>query len=635
MIIATAGHVDHGKTTLLQALTGTNADRLAEEKRRGMTIDLGYAYGGLYGQDFAFVDVPGHEKFIRNMLAGVTGADAVLLVVAADDGIMPQTREHLEVIDLLGLKRGVVALTKADLADDERQDKVIGDIRAELASTGLRDAEVIPVSAPAGLNLDLLTEALRDCIENGEPVNGENPFRMPVDRVFTLDGAGLVVTGSARSGRISRGDEVVLQPSGRTARVRSLRAQNKPAEQAGSGERIALNISGIDKETISRGDWIVSAGLNLTGDRIDIRLVVPGGSDRPFRNWTSVEMCHGAESRRARVAVLEGQRIEPGSSGFAQVVLDEPLHSMNGDRLILRDAAGKHTLAGGSVIDPCGPARGRSRPERLELLRIMEAGNTEAAYATALKQTRSGLDGAAFLQRFNPAPEEVRRILASVEAVELSTGRLDLQRWTDITGEIIRLLEQHHHDNPEEPGLSRAALSPTGRRNNLDGPAFEALIAAMVADQKLKRLGPALALPAHRPVLPPKEAGLWKQLRPILEDAGLRPPRVREIAAEIGTDVKSTEKFLKRCAATGRLMRVADNRYFTPASLIELGKIARELHEASGGQFTASEFKDRSGIGRNLTIELLEFFDRAGLTRRSGQVRKVIARPEDVFDIAS
>ncbi len=372
MIIGTAGHIDHGKTALVRALTGVDTDRLPEEKARGITIDLGYAYQPLdSGETLGFVDVPGHERLVHTMVAGAIGIDFVLLVVAADDGPMPQTHEHVQVLDLLGLARGAVALTKIDRVPVERASEASAEIRQFLSATGLAESPIFPVCALTGEGIGDLRHYLQDAARQTPARSGGERFRLAVDRSFTLMGIGTVVTGTVHNGSVRVGDRLLISPSGREARVRGIHAQNQPAECGEAGQRCALNLAGPDlhRQDIHRGDWVLDAALHVPTARLDVELRVLAAEEQPLRHWTPVH-CHlGAADVTGRVAVLEGEAIAPGAAGLAQLVLDHPVAALHGDRFILRDQSASRTLGGGRVLDVAPPARGRRKPQRLELLR--------------------------------------------------------------------------------------------------------------------------------------------------------------------------------------------------------------------------------------------------------------------------
>ena len=378
MIIGTAGHIDHGKTTLVKALTGVDCDRLKEEKARGITLDLGYAYTPLpAGGTLGFIDVPGHEKLIHNMLAGATGIDFALLVIAADDGPMPQTREHLDIVELLGIRQGAVALTKIDAVSPERLAQAKAEIADLLAGTALAEAPLFPVAAVTGQGIAALRAHLdRMAAEIGERTR-QGGFRLAIDRCFTLSGAGTVVTGTAFSGMVKAGDPLLLSPPGKTVRVRSLRVQDTAAESGHAGQRIALALAGIEKSEIDRGMWLLAPVLHAPTRRFDATLrVLPG--QPPLKHWTQVHLHLGAEDVPARIALLGADEIPPGGEHWAQITLERDIGALAGDRFILRDAAARHTIGGGRVLDPFPPSRHRRRPDRLALLADLGAFGDEA-----------------------------------------------------------------------------------------------------------------------------------------------------------------------------------------------------------------------------------------------------------------
>ncbi|MGY9014686.1 MAG: selenocysteine-specific translation elongation factor, partial [Rhodospirillales bacterium] len=376
MIIATAGHIDHGKTLLVKTLTGVDTDRLPEEKARGLTIDLGFAYQplGENGAMVGFVDVPGHERFIRNMLAGVTNIDYALFVIAADDGAMPQTLEHLAILDLLGAYKGVVALTKIDRVDADRVAEVSTQIENLLSTTKLAGIEIMPVSAITGDGIEDLKANLELAAEENKARASDGNFRLSVDRCFTIPGAGIVATGTVFSGKISDDEHAILSPEGIEVRIRRIHAQNMESKTGQAGQRCAINIAGrgLRKVQVHRGDWLVAENAHNPTSRFDARIKLLPGEPRSLKHWTPVHVHLGAGDVPGRVAVLEGRSIEPGDQALVQIVFDRRLNIVKGDKFILRDQTARRTMAGGLVIDPFPPARGRTRPERLALVKAME-----------------------------------------------------------------------------------------------------------------------------------------------------------------------------------------------------------------------------------------------------------------------
>jgi selenocysteine-specific elongation factor len=630
VIVATAGHVDHGKTSLIRALTGVDTDRLPEEKARGMSIDLGFAYrklgdGGVIG----FVDVPGHERFVGNMLAGVTAIDAALLVIAADDGPMPQTLEHLAILDLLGLDRGLVALNKVDRVAPERAEAVAAAIRDLLAETRLAGVEVLPVSATTGEGVEQLRRRLDGLArERGARAGGGN-FRLAIDRCFTVAGAGLVVTGAAFAGEVAVGDELVLSPHGTPVRVRGLHVENAAADHGRAGQRMAINLAGsLGRTEVKRGDWLVAAPAHGPTTRFDARLRLAASEMRPLAHWTPAHLHLGALDVTCRVAVLEGAAITPGGEAFVQIVADRPLGAWAGDRFVLRDQSAQRTIGGGTVLDPDPPARRRRAEARLAQLAALARRDAAEALGALVAASPAGVKLASFARARNLTAAERGALWANVPMVRLGDVAFGRGDWDAMQARIVAAVSGLHATRPERLGPTegeiRQAVIGTGA-----APLFAPALQGLIEARQLLRRGPMLHLPSHQAQPTRGEANLWKRIQPVIEAGGLRPPRVREIAHELDLDLKPLEAFLVRAVELGWLFRVADNRYFPPQALAELARIAEALAGEDG--FNAAQYRDRSGIGRNVTIELLEFFDRIGFTRRTGEFRQPIRAAKDLF----
>lgn len=630
MIVGTAGHIDHGKTALVKALTGVDADRLKEEKARGITIDLGYAYSDLGdGRQLGFVDVPGHERFVHNMLAGATGIDAALLVVSAVEGIKPQTVEHLQIVDLLGLDRGIVALTKSDLTDDDQILERMAEVETLLASTSLKGAEIIPVSALTGQGIDELKAKLLALGESGKGVTGF--ARLAVDRCFVLSGAGVVVTGTIHAGEIKVDDRLVLTPSGLEARVRSLHAQNRPAEVGRAGERCALNLAGpkLSKEAIRRGDWVVSPELHVPTDRIDVRLKLLASEEQPLKHWSPVHVHLGSAHAMGRVALLEGDKMAPGESGLAQLVLEEKLGALAGDRVILRDPSATRTLAGATVIDPFGPPRNRRAERRRAELAAM--GDADAEVLPKLLRLEAGfVEMARFGQSRNLRPAEVEGLLraAGGESLEgfgflaetLAAARLD----------IVDTLKAFHEAKPDAPGLQPERLRVTLKKR-WPIPVFRILLDREVRAKKVTVDGPFLRIPGHSLTLGPKDEALWNKVAAELRRERFKPPRVRDFAQAYSVPEPDMRRLLQRLARIGRVVEVAPDQYFLRPVVAEMIGIAH----AFGRDFTAAEFRDKLDNGRKVAILILEFFDRHGVTVRRGDLRRVVPQKLEQYGTPS
>lgn len=629
MIIGTAGHIDHGKTALVRALTGVDTDRLPEEKARGITIDLGYAYQPLAsGETLGFVDVPGHERLVHTMIAGATGIDFVLLVVAADDGPMPQTREHLQVLDLLGLQQGAVALTKTDRVAPERIERVSADIRQLLASTALADSPLFPVCALTGAGISDLRGTLQQAARDSLPRANGAGFRLAVDRCFTLTGIGTVVTGTAHSGVVQVGDRLLISPAGREVRVRAIHAQNQPVERGVAGQRCALNLTGpeVERQAIHRGDWIIDPALHFPTSRLDVELRVLASEAQPLRHWLPVHVHLGATDLTGRLAVLDGDFIAPGATGLAQLVLDQPLAALHGDRLIVRDQSAQRTLGGGRVLDIAPPTRGRRKPQRLALLRAFSQPEPLGAVQAALAVSEHGIDLGLLGRHWNLESGLAAALatLPDTVAVPGADGIMLFSRthWQTLRARLLAALAAEHTQFPGRLGPDRERLrriaAPT-----LSRPPFAALLDELVAQGQVARTGPWVHLPEHQVRLDPADAALWQdKLAPLLCAVPFNPPRVRDLAQRLGLEEAAVRRLLKQLAGMGEVFQVAHDHFFTRAAVAELSAVAFELAEQEGAA-RAANFRDRIGGGRKVAIHILEFFDRLGYSHRIGDEHRI------------
>ena len=647
MIVGTAGHIDHGKTSLVKALTGVDTDRLKEEKARGITIELGFAYWprphlGQQGEVIGFVDVPGHERLVHTMLAGATGIDFVLLVVAADDGVMPQTREHLAILDLLGLKRGLIVLSKADLADAARRAEAIAGIRALTAGTGLADADVIAVSAVTGEGLDTLKSGLDRALAETEARAADGRFRLGVDRVFALAGAGTVVTGTVISGTVRVGDQVMVSPRGITARVRSIHAQSRTAVEGRAGQRCALALVGPDISTdaVARGSVVLDPSLHRPTDRIDAELAVLASEVRPLRQWLPVRVHHAAAEVSARLVPLrdpsfERKGIGPGERDYVQLVLDAPLAAAVGDRFVLRDWAATRTIGGGRFIDLNPPERRRRTAERRKLLDLMAVAETTAALDGLLGSVAGHVELAAFFRDRALSLAAQDAAVAGRQLVVFSTGNVSwallpetFQRYRDA---LLHLLDAFHKEKPGEVGQAqetlRLALAP-----RLPTALFANVLQRLQKDGAIAIERGLVRRAGHKPKLSEEER-IWAQLRPLLAGRErFRPPRVRELADSERMGEEPVRRALKMAARRGDVHEVAPDHFFLAKALNELADTARGLAKAApDGKFNVIAYRDKVDTGRKVAIHILEFFDRQGLTMRRGDWRLINPHKSELF----
>ena len=711
MMIGTAGHIDHGKTSLVRALTGTDTDRLPEEKKRGMSIELGYAFlapsddGPAVGESsaasaatagqtkvvpalgsprepIAFIDVPGHEKLLHTMISGATGIDFALLLVAADDGVMPQTREHLAVLSLLGIDRGVVAITKIDRVDEARVQEVTQQVTALLADTPLAHAPIIPVSATRGdgvaeLRQLLRAEAVRLDTAHGadgtaDPHDSDSPvraaaatepaettadttaalpaqmgFRLAIDRVFSLDGVGTVATGTVHAGRVQVGDVLQQLPDGpKELRVRSLHAQNRSTDTAHAGQRCAINLAGIERDQLQRGHWLAQPGIASVSDRLDVELHLWHAEPRAIRSGTRVHVHLGTTASPAAVAVLDADTLAPGGTGLAQLVLPQPLAAWHGDRLILRDAAGQRIIGGGRVLDSRAPVRYRRTPQRLQLLQALQRPTLRDRLAGLLEACEHGVDLRQWQQVFG---------LASVSAFDASLQTLPHRRlagdfiigepaWQHLRRTVLDTLAAYHQNATDEIGPDAARLRRLARLR-MDDAHWRLLLDALMKEGSVAQSGAFVHLPEHGSQLAARDETLLQRLTPYLMEAGAQGAWVRDLAEHLGEPAANLRPAMARLARSGHLYQVVKDLYLDEATAARLAALVRRLAladteaaKATDAQqtsnslpiLTVARFRDASGLGRKRAVQMLEFFDRIGLCRRVGDTH-VLRLESEVF----
>ena len=628
MIVATAGHIDHGKTTLVKALTGVDTDRLPEEKKRGISIDIGFAYRKTAAGDIiGFVDVPGHERFVRNMLAGVCGIDYVMLIVAADDGVMPQTVEHLHIVDLLTVRRGIAVITKTDRVPAERVAEVAASVRALLAPTALAGIDVLPVSAISGEGVEQLRDALASAArEHGTREHAGRNLRYAIDRVFTIAGSGTVVTGTVFNGAVAIGDKLMLTPSGIEVRVRGIQKDGQAAQQASAGERCALNVTGADVAQIHRGDWVVAPAIHAPTQRLDVRLQLLAGETQPLKHWTPVHLHLGTADVTARIAIRRGASVAPGASAIVQVIADKPIAALNGDRFIIRDQSAMRTIGGGTVIDPFVASTRRNAQARAAHLAALENADPAAALAALLAGSPAGVDLTQFERAMNLTPDRAAQLTHKPEIAILGKEqRVALPR-TIVDGikqSTVDALTRFHRESPQATGFDistlRKQLAPA-----LPAATFTALLRELGDEKKIEVAGSSARLPRHVATDNPADEKMWQALKPLLDNAGFNVPPLRELAPAANLKEAILKDFLHRKARTSEVIRVTPERFYPRATLAQLAAVAQVVTQTvPGGQFTAAQYRDATGVGRGLAIEILECLDRLGITQRIGDARKM------------
>lgn len=622
-VIATAGHVDHGKSALVEALTGIHPDRLKEEQIREMTIDLGFAWLILPdGETVGIVDVPGHMDFIENMLAGVGGIDAALLVIAADEGVMPQTREHFAILTLLEVCSGVVALNKIDLVDEEWRALVEEDIRAMLQGTCWASAPVIPVSARTREGLERLVEALQETLRSRPPRPDLGRARLSIDRAFTMPGFGTVVTGTLLDGCFRIGEEVEIWPSGLRARIRGLQSYRRRVEQALPGSRTAINLSGIAPEDLRRGDWVTVLGVFQPTQLLDVYLIHWEESPRPLSHFAEVKFFHGAAQILARVRLLDREELRPGESGLAQIVLSRPTVAAPGDRFILRWPSPSMTLGGGEILD-VHPER-RHRRFRSEVLSTLRA----LHQADPITRLRVWLESAGLLplpeasQRLalplGRARELLERLTAEGAAVPLGEGLWAAPNWPErAIRQLIEQVEAYHRQNPLRPGMPREEA-----RSRLGWPpaVFEAAVRAAVMKGLLEEAGPLIRRSGFQVRLNEAQARQVEACLARIRRDPWHPPTPREIEAMLGRDL------FQVLLDEGRLVRLNDEVILLMETWQEAVERIRAYLQARG-TISAAEARDWLGTNRKIAVAILEKMDALGITRRVGDVRVLAQGP--------
>ncbi len=622
VIIGTAGHVDHGKTCLIKALTGIDTDRLAEEKKRGITIELGFANLALpNGMSAGIVDVPGHEKFIKNMLAGAGGIDIAMLIVAADEGVMPQTREHLSILSLLNIPQGIIVVTKADTVDEDWVEMVKEHIAANVEGTFLEGAEMVAVSAFTGLGLDELKGKLAAMAEQAQGKDTSRPFRLPADRVFTLGGHGTVITGTLLEGTLHEGDEIMLYPSGMMTRARSIQVHSKDVTEAYGGQRVAVNLAGIKKEDISRGEVAAAPNSMTNSMMVDVWLSSLKDCGREIKNNSRLHFYHGAREILCKVVLMDREVLLPGESCYAQLRLEEEVCAKRGDRFVVRFYSPLETVGGGEILDPCPFKHRRNDHRAIEGMEIKRSGTPEQIVQRLIGDHSHGWTPIADIARFGSfAPseaDEIARALAEKGTV-VSIGRgiyLDADYVKKVRKEMISLLNDFHKKNPLKGGIKREELRtrllPDGRISDVD-----ALLDHFVAAGSIKEIKGLISIASFKVEAGEKLQKLMDKLAADYKKAAFAPPATDDV---IGGD-KQTAQVMDAMLADGTLVRLDAQIYIHNECYTQALELAYSLIEKNG-QMTLAEFRDALGTSRKYAVALLEYFDNRRLTKKVGDAR--------------
>jgi selenocysteine-specific elongation factor len=631
IILGTAGHIDHGKTSLVRAVTGIDTDRLKEEKERGITIELGFAHLDLpSGLHLGVVDVPGHEKFVKNMVAGATGIDIVAMVIAADEGVMPQTREHMEICTLLGVSHGLVVLTKIDLVDEEMLELAREDVVSFTRGTFLENAPVIPVSAVTGAGLEDFVKAL-DALSAQVPLRPPSTlFRLPVDRVFTMKGFGTVITGTLVSGRVQVGDPVMVYPSGVTSKVRGIQVHNRSVEAAGPGMRTAVNFQGLDKEAVQRGEVLSSPNALKPSYMVDVHLRFLASNGKPAKNRTRVRFHTGTSEILGNLILLEGDEIKPGEDTVAQLRLDTPVALVKGDHYVLRSYSPIRTIGGGQVLNPIPPKHKRLRPEVVQGLKgiltvgpealidfhIAACGPAGVSFAelrlmTSLtdKQLESALQAMMSGRRAVQVDKEARTYVhkKSLDALVAETG----------AG-----LKAYHKAFPLKSGMLKEELK-SKFPSNADPKLFNLLLNQMVRDNLIVQEDKTVRLASHKVSLAGDEATLRRKIAEAYRQSGLQPPFFRDLAAALKADPAQAKDVLNLLIEEGVIVRTKEDLYFHAEAIEGLKQRMVKFFEQNP-EMNPAHFKEMTGgASRKFLIPLLEYFDSKNVTLRVGDIRKL------------
>jgi selenocysteine-specific elongation factor len=632
LILGTAGHIDHGKTALVRALTGVDTDRLPEEKRRGITIDLGFANLALADDlELAIIDVPGHEAFVRNMLAGATGIDLVLLVIAADEGVMPQTREHLAIIELLGIGRGVVALTKSDLADADWLELVREDVSSLLRDSALADAEIVEVSARSGAGLPQLVSALARAAAGTADRAADDLFRMPIDRIFTVRGTGTVVTGTVWSGALHRDEQVRIEPAGLTARVRALQRHGSEAGAVRAGERAAVALAGLDRHVLRRGDTLLMGAPWAATSILTMDLAVLADAGAPVRPRQRVRVHLGTAEVLARVALPDGE-VAPGGSAVAQLRLESPIVARAGDRCVIRSYSPVITIAGGTVLEPMAPKRKRFTPEVAALL--LSLGTANRALAALLELAGpAGVPVSDLPLLTGLSRRDLDECIDALPGTVHVGGRLLLGHHLEAVGTaLLEGLAAFHAAQSIEEGVDREVLRRAAAAEAT--PAlFDAALQRALTERIVVSRGGMLALPDHMPAPLPAQVEVVDRLSSVLAAAGTQAPDLDELAAGLGAPA-SLLPLLRHLERQGMAVRIGPARWAAASAIADAAAALRSSLPADQ-PLGVAELKTVLGLTRKHLIPLLEYFDSVGITVRDGEQRVLPSVPAQVRGDAS
>lgn len=631
IILGTAGHIDHGKTSLVKALTGIDTDRLKEEKERGITIELGFAHLRLpSGRRLGVVDVPGHEKFVKHMVAGATGIDLVMLVIAADEGVMPQTREHMEICTLLGVRHGMIALTKIDLVDEEMLELAREDVSSFVRGSFLEQAPLIPVSAATGQGIPEVLAALEHLAAHVPERPPSSLFRLPVDRVFTMKGFGTVITGTLVSGRVQVGDPVMVYPQGLSSRVRGLQVHNEPVPAAEAGQRTAVNFQGLEKEAIERGCVLAFPGTLKPSYMVDVSFRYLASAPKPLKNRTRVRFHAGTSEILGNLILLETDEIAPGETTVAQLRLDQPVALVKGDRYVVRSYSPLRTIGGGTILDPIPPKHKRLQPEIIAFLKAVADCPAEELLERHIAQ--AGFAGISFAELRLVSALTDKALEGHLQAL-LSRRRIVLvdrdqrtyvheERFRELVGLVAGALARYHRENPLKSGMLKEELKSRFPRP-ADPRLFQLVLQQMIREGTVLQEEKTVRLKTHEVALASDEASLREEILRAYRESGLQPPFFRDIVQNLKAEPRQAKDVLHLLIEEGKIVRTKEDLYFHHEAIEALRERMLAFF-AQHPEMTPAQFKELTGgAPRKFLIPLLEYFDGKNFTLRVGDVRKL------------
>ncbi|MBF0242366.1 MAG: selenocysteine-specific translation elongation factor [Desulfamplus sp.] len=632
LILGTAGHIDHGKTSLIRALTGIETDRLKEEKERGITIELGFASITLSdGNVVGIVDVPGHEKFVKNMVAGASGIDLVVMTIAADEGVMPQTREHIEICSLMGIKYGFIAMTKIDLVDEELMELALEDIRGFVKGTFLEDVPIVPISSTTGEGLDLFRTTL-DKICDKIPERPFSPiFRLPVDRVFSMKGFGTVITGTLASGKVDVGETIMVFPSLITSKVRGIQVHGQSVDSVSAGTRTAINFQGLDKELVNRGDILSSPDALIPSYMVDANLHYLPSSSKPAKARTRVRFHSGTSEIMGNVILLDRDELMPGDTAPVQIRLENPVCCMSGDRFVIRSYSPVKTIGGGEILNPAPKKHKLFNQEIIAGLNALADNETEKGILFFISQ--GGFNGVSFAElriMTNIADKRLdstlQKMLASRQIIQTDKDRKIFvygEVVDNLCKDIVAKLEQYHKDNPLKESMSKEELKTKFRAfKDKDSKLFPLVVARLVKDGAIVQEANSIRLASHKVALQVDLQAVKEKIANIYQTTALTPPFFRDVCNEVNVDQKVARDVLQMLIDEKRVIKTKDDLYFDAKSMADLeSKLVEFLQNRV--EITTPQFKDMTGVSRKYVIPIIEYFDSVNLTIRVGDTRQL------------